>query len=216
MALRPQDTTVSYRCPACGKSVVSVTGVFALTGDMIKLKCSCGESELLIKNEGAGKVRLIVPCLFCAKPHQYVISKELLMSREVFEFPCNFSGVNICFSGSKGAVLKAAEESDKRLAELIDDTELAEIYAQNQRLEEDDEDLYSDEHVRDMILFVLGDLCEEGKIECDCRDGGNFLVENEVGKVRIMCKKCGKRREYFCSENMETRALFDAVKIKLV
>ena len=36
MALRPQDTTVSYRCPACGKSVVSVTGVFALTGDMIK------------------------------------------------------------------------------------------------------------------------------------------------------------------------------------
>ena len=214
MALRPQDTVVSYRCPACGKSVFSVTGVFALTGDMIKLKCSCGESELLIKKEGEGKVRLTVPCLFCAKPHAYVISKDLIMSREVFAFPCNFSGVDVCFAGSKGAVLKAAEESDKRLAEIIDDTELAEIYAQNMALE-DDERLYSDEHVRDMILFVLGDLCEEGKIECDCREGGDFLVENEIGKVRIMCKKCGKRREYFCSENMETRDLFDAVKIKL-
>ena len=94
MALRPQDTTVSYRCPACGKSVVSVTGVFALTGDMIKLKCTCGESELLIKNEGEGKVRFTVPCLFCAKPHQYLISRELIMSRELFEFPCKFSGVN--------------------------------------------------------------------------------------------------------------------------
>jgi RNase P subunit RPR2 len=216
MALRPQDTTVAYRCPACGKTALSVTGVFALTGDMIKLKCACGESELLIKNEGAGKVRLIVPCLFCAKPHQYVISKELVMSRELFEFPCNFSGVNLCFAGSKGAVLKAAEESDKRLAEIIDDTELAEIYAQNRGMEEDEDDLYSDEHIRDMILFVLGDLCEEGKIECDCREGGDFLAENEPSKVRIMCKKCGKRREYFCSENMETRALFDAVKIKLV
>ena len=215
MALRPQDTVVSYRCPACGKSVVSVTGVFALTGDMIKLKCTCGESELLIKSEGEGKVRFTVPCLFCAKPHQYVIAKNLLLSREIFAFPCNFSGVDICFSGAKGAVLKATEEADKRLAELIDDTELAEIYAQNQGLAEE-ENLYSDEHVRDMILFVLGDLCEDGKIECDCREGGDFLVENEVGKVRIMCKKCGKRREYFCSENMETRDLFDAVKIKLV
>ena len=214
MALRAQDTVVSYRCPACGKSVVSVTGVFALTGDMIKLKCTCGESELLIKKEGEGKLRFTVPCLFCAKPHQYLVSKELLMSREIFAFPCNFSGVDICFSGSKGAVLKAEEESDKRLAELIDDTELAEIYAQNQSVDED-ERLYNDEHVRDMILFVLGDLCEEGKIECDCCEGGDFLVENEIGKVRIMCKKCGKRAEYFCSENMETRALFVAVKIKL-
>jgi hypothetical protein len=187
----------------------------ALTGDMIKLKRTCGESELLMKQEGEGKVRLIVPCLFCAKPHQYVISKELLMSREIFEFPCNFSGVSICFAGSKGAVLKAAEESDKRLSEMIDDTELAGIYEQNRRLAEEDDDLYNDEHVRDMILFVLGDLCEEGKIECDCCEGGDFLVENEPGKVRIMCKKCGKRREFFCSENMETRALFDAVKIKL-
>ena len=59
MALRPRDTTVSYRCPACGKSVVSVTGVFALTGDMIKLKCTCGESELLIKQEGEGKAHHI-------------------------------------------------------------------------------------------------------------------------------------------------------------
>ena len=213
MILTPKETTIAYRCPACGKSVVSVTGVFALTGDMIKLKCGCGESELLIKNEGEDKVRLIVPCLFCPNPHQYVISKSLLMNREIFAFPCNYSGIDIGFSGSKGAVLKAVEESDKRLAELIDDTELAEIYEQNRG---EEENLYNDEHVRDMILFVLGDLCEEGKIECDCKDGGDFLVDNEIGKVRIMCKKCGKRREYFCTENMETRDLFDAVKIKLV
>lgn len=212
MILQPKESTLAYRCPACGKSVVSVTGVFALTGDMIKLKCGCGNSELLIKNEGEDKLRLIVPCLFCPTPHQYVVSKKLLLNREIFAFPCNYSGVDVCFSGSKGAVLKAVEESDKRLSELIDDTELAQIYEQNQS---DEENLYNDEHVRDMILFVLGDLCEEGKIFCDCSDGGDFLVENEIGKVRIMCKKCGKRREFFCSENMETRALFDATHIKL-
>ena len=142
------------------------------------------------------------------------ISKEVLVNNEIFSYACSNSGAEIFFSGTKGEVLKAIEEADRDLAELIDDTELAQIYEQNRG--EEDEMLYNDEHVRDMILFVLGDLCEEGKIECDCKDGGDFLVDNEIGKVRIMCKKCGKRREYFCTENMETRDLFDAVKIKLV
>lgn len=213
MALRPQDTTVAYRCPACGKSVVSVTGVFALTGDMIKLKCGCGESELLLKNEGFDKMRVTMPCLFCARPHNMVISKEVLTTHEIFSYACPNSGAEIFFSGSKGEVLKALEEADRDLAELIDDTELAEIYERNRG--EEDEGLYNDEHIRDMILFVLGDICEEGMIECDCKQGGDFLVENEIGKVRIMCKRCGKRQEYFCSENMKTRDLFDAVKIKL-
>ncbi len=213
MAIRPQDTVVAYRCPACGKSVISVTGALALTGDLIKLKCGCGESEMLMKNE-KGKLRLTIPCLFCAHPHQVSIAREVLENNEIFSYACSNSGAEIFFSGAKGEVLKAVEEADEDLARLIDDTELAEIYAQNRG--EEDEMLYNDEHVRDMILFVLGDLCEEGKIECDCKDGGDFLVDNEPGKVRIMCKKCGKRREYFCTENMETRDLLDAVKIKLV
>lgn len=212
--LKPQETTIAYRCPACGKSVISVTGVFALSGDMIKLKCGCGGSELLIKKESEEKVRLIVPCLFCSKPHQYVVSRELLCSRETLAFPCKYAGVDICFSGSKGEILKALEESDKQISELVDETELAHIFEENSS---EEECLYNDEHVRDMILFVLGDLCEEKKIDCDCGMGnGDYLVENDIGKVRISCKKCGCAREYFCAENMDTRALFDAVSLKLI
>lgn len=214
MILKPQETTIAYRCPACGKSVVSVTGVFALSGDMIKLKCGCGGSELTIKNEGEGKVRITVPCLFCTNPHQFVVAKNLLFGREVFAFPCAYAGVDICFTGSKGAVLKALEDSDKEIAALIDETELAHIYEENSS---DEEHLYNDEHIRDMILFVLGDLCEEKKIDCECGMGeGDFLVENDIGKVRISCKKCGCAREFFCQENMETRTLFDSAELKLL
>lgn len=211
MILEPKQTTIAYRCPACGKSVISVTGVFALTGDMIKLKCDCGGSELVIKNIGDGKIRLTVPCLFCPTPHNFVVSKKMLFNREVFTFPCAYSGVDICFSGSKGAVLKAIEESDKALSELIDDTELAKIFEENG----ENENSYNDEHIRDMILFVLGDLCEEKKIKCACSDGGDFLVENEIGKVKISCKKCGCSREFFCEESIDTRALLDADSLEL-
>ena len=214
MILKPQETVIAYRCPACGKSVISVTGVFALSGDMIKLKCGCGGSELNIKSAGEDKVRITVPCLFCPNPHQFVVSKQLLCEREVFAFPCTYSGADICFSGSKGAVLKALEESDEEIAELIDDTELAKIYEQNSA---DEDRRYSDEHIRDMILFVLGDLCEEKKIICDCGEGeGDFLVENDAGNVRISCKKCGCAREFSCMESLETRTLFDAAELKLL
>ena len=212
--LKPQETIIAYRCPACGKTVVSVTGVFALSGDMIKLKCGCGASELTIKNEDAGKVRISVPCLFCARPHSYVVSRDVILGREAFAFTCKYAGADICFSGAKGAVLKALEESNEEIASLIDDTELAHIDEGN---ETEEEHLYNDEHVRDMILFVLGDLCEEGKIECDCGMGkGDFLVENDIGTVRISCKKCGCERTFFCRECMETQTLFDAAQIRLV
>ena len=44
MVLKPKESIVSYRCPKCGTTVMSMVGTFALSGDLIKLKCSCGES----------------------------------------------------------------------------------------------------------------------------------------------------------------------------
>ncbi len=211
MILQPKETTVAYRCPSCGKSIVSVTGVFALSGDMIKLKCDCGESELIIKNIGDGKVRITVPCLFCPKPHSFNVSKKILFGRELFAFPCAYSGIDICFCGTKGAVLKGLQDSDKAIAELIDDTELAGIYEQNSERGD-----YNDEHIRDLILFTLGDLFEEKKIFCHCGTDGDFLVENDIGKVNISCKKCGASRMFECCENLDTRALLDAEKLELI
>ena len=214
MILDVKKTTVAYRCPHCGGGVMSAVSPFAVGADMIKLKCECGASELTIKNEDAGKVRISVPCLFCARPHSYVVSRDVILSREAFAFSCKYAGADICFSGAKGAVLKALEDSNEEIASLIDDTELAHIYEGN---ETEEEHLYNDEHVRDMILFVLGDLCEEGKIECDCGMGkGDFLVENDIGTVRISCKKCGCERTFFCRECMETQTLLDAAQIRLV
>ena len=52
MVLETKKATVAYRCPHCGCGVISVVDIFSLSADMIKLKCSCGQSELeVIKAE---------------------------------------------------------------------------------------------------------------------------------------------------------------------
>ncbi len=211
MILQPKDTTLAYRCPECGSTVFSVVGALALSGDIIKLKCSCGGSELILENIEDDKIRLTVPCVFCPTPHRYVVSRKVLTGRELFTFPCAYSGVDILFVGSKGSVMKAVEISDKEIAELIDETELSGVRNANEG-----DNLYGDEHIRDMILFVLGDLAEEKAIYCDCEDGGDFLVEQTRDSVVISCKTCGCKKEFSCAgTSIEAQALFDAAKLYL-
>ena len=45
MVISPKQTTIAYRCPVCGTGVISAVGMFSLSADMIKLKCTCGKSE---------------------------------------------------------------------------------------------------------------------------------------------------------------------------
>ena len=91
MILQEKKATVAYRCPVCGKAVLSMVGVFSLSADMLKLKCECGGSEMVITNSTDGKVRLSVPCIVCPRPHNYLISKNVLFSGNIFVIPCSYS-----------------------------------------------------------------------------------------------------------------------------
>ena len=169
MIIQPKETAIAYRCPECGTTVHSVVGVFALSGDRIKLKCSCGGSELLIENTQDGKMRFTVPCIFCPHPHNFLISRKTVLSRELFTIPCGLAGYDICFMGREDKVREAVEQSDKELYEEISAEEIRELKDKNSS------ESYYDEHKADMLVYVFGELCEEGKNHCKCEDGGDFL-----------------------------------------
>ena len=101
MVLEPQNTTVAYRCPHCGGAVYSGINLFMLSADMLKLKCSCGQSEMtLIKSQSdEQKVRLSVPCMFCPNPHHFTLSRTLLFDKELFALPCPYSDITVCCVG---------------------------------------------------------------------------------------------------------------------
>lgn len=161
-------------------------------------------------NAGDDKIRITIPCIFCPSPHHYVVSRKLLMTRELFTFPCAYAGLDILFVGTKGEVMKAVEVSDKELNSLIDETELAGVHKANE------DDLFVDEHQRDMVLFVLSDLAEEERIHCECEDKGDYLVEITANGVRISCKKCGAARDIACvGSTIDTQAILDCTDLYL-
>ena len=59
MIIDQKKTTLAYRCPHCGAVPTSMVGAFSLSGDLFKLKCSCGNSHLTLEKTNDDK---IFPC----------------------------------------------------------------------------------------------------------------------------------------------------------
>lgn len=210
MILEMKNILAAYRCSECGNTVFGITGAVALTGDMIKLKCGCGESAMTIKNIQNGKVRVTVPCVFCRGDHTFVISKNLLLSKELFTYPCPYTGIDICFFGTDENVREAVKVSDEQLSELLTDDEREALSEMN------GDGVSADEHVRDMITLVLGELADDGKIFCECGASHDLAVRDGEDYVEIFCKKCGCSKRYFCESSIGTQELFDADEIHLI
>ena len=166
MILEPQKTTVAYRCPVCGCGVISAVGMFSLGADMIKLKCTCGESELTMVYTDDNKVRLTVPCLVCPKPHNYVVNKSVFFGRDLFVLPCAYSDLNLCFMGEMNHVKAELARSELALLDMLEKNGITSLDS----LRKTEEELLPDPQILDIIMFVIHDLEAEDKIYCRCAD----------------------------------------------
>ena len=190
MVLDKKEATAAYRCPSCGAGVMSLVGAFSLSADMIRLRCSCGGSEMTVQYRSDRRVRLTVPCLFCPTPHTYTLSDEVFFHRSLTAFPCPFTGVDVAFIGGKDDVVAALEESERELLELLGDTDPAELERVRNRA-------LTDPQVFDIVNFVVADLKEEGKIHCFCHDGdGDYRVMIGDNSIRVICERCGAQAEF--------------------
>ena len=143
MILDSRETTVAYRCPHCGQTTVSVVGVFALSGDLIRLKCGCKKSELQISYTSDRKIRITTPCLVCQKPHTFVLGAGTFFADRVLTYSCPMTGLELCFIGKKDEVLAAASEADRHLLELMDEAGLENLdEIKSPESEDDREDIY--------------------------------------------------------------------------
>ncbi|MBQ7384515.1 MAG: hypothetical protein IJV72_06970 [Clostridia bacterium] len=187
MVLDSKQTTVAYRCPHCGAGVMSAVGLFALTADMIKLKCTCGESEMSVVYSKDGKLRLTVPCILCPNPHSFTVNSSVFFKNDLFLLPCPYSDINICMIGEENKVKAELARTELELLDLLEEHGIDnfDIFHQEQTL--------TDPQILDIILFVINDLDAEGKIFCKCEDNeeGDYEVEMTSEGIKVSCKKCG-------------------------
>lgn len=200
MVLETKQTTVAYRCPHCGSGVISAVGMFSLSADMVKLKCTCGQSELQIVYSKDGKVRLKVPCIICPSGHSYTVSKNIFFGRDLFVLPCPCSDINIAFMGEMNAVKAELARTELELLEILEESGACSFDS----LHGENDKYLTDPQVAEIVMFVIRDLEAENKIFCRCersevedeeeeRVYDVEILENGDG-IRVSCPKCGAER----------------------
>lgn len=213
MILDPQKTTIAYRCPSCGGGVISAVGMFSLGADMVKLKCTCGESELTMVYTGDDKVRLSVPCLVCPKPHSFTVSRSIFFGRDLFVLPCPYTDLNLCFMGEMNHVKAELARSELELLELMEKNGLTSL----DDLHQQDEELLPDPQILDIIMFVIHELEAEEKIYCRCADphDSEFDCRMVEDGILVFCKTCGASRMIPVNNLLGAQAFLDCDSLRL-
>lgn len=189
MVLETKQTTVAYRCPHCGSGVMSAINPFVLKGSMVRLKCECGKSFLEVQPAAGGKLHLSVPCMLCPTPHHFTVSEAIFYGQELFVLPCPYTDLNVCVLGEINHVKAELSRSELELLDLMEKNGIQSFEALHQEAEE----VVSDPQVLEVVLFVIRDLDEEGKIFCRCAPGEEHEYDAEIlaGGVKVSCRKCG-------------------------
>ncbi len=200
MVLESKQTTVAYRCPHCGAGVMSIVGIFDLTADMVKLKCSCGHSEMQIVYSKDRRVRFTVPCILCPKPHNFTVSSTLFFGKELFVLPCPYSDINICMMGDTNHVKAELSRTELELMDMLEESGLGSFD------ELKGEQYLSDPQITEIVTYVIRELDEEGRIYCRCPEGteGDYEAEIRQDGIFLCCKSCG------ASKLIPTDSLIDA------
>ena len=216
MVLESKQTTVAYRCPHCGSGVLSAVGMFSLAADMVKLKCSCGHSEMEIVYSKDGKIRIKVPCMICPSGHSYTVSKNIFFGRDVFVLPCPISNINIGFMGSIDHVKFELSRTELELLEILEENGVDSFSALHG---DNDDKMLSDPQIEEIVMFVIHDLEAENKIYCKCNpapEGKAMPVADDAQPervydaeivedgIKVSCRECG------CSRVIPTDGLLSA------
>lgn len=213
MVLDKKETTLAYRCPHCSGWVSSIVGIFSLSADMLKLKCPCGESEVTLVYTNDKKVRLTVPCFLCPKPHSFTVSSNAFFEKGLLALPCAYSGIDIAFLGNSEEVRAAEEESDEELGRLIEEVGGANPFG---RKKEEENPLFSDPQILEIVNFVIRDLDEAGEISCRCPEfEGSYVVDVCADGVTVTCENCKAKKLIPVTSTISAQAFLNCDHLEL-
>ena len=195
MAVLPTQRHIAYRCPDCGEAVVGLVGRFALSANMLRLKCSCGSEMSLDMNIISGeKIRLSVPCLYCRQNHSYVVSEALFFDKDRFLLNCPYSGMDIAFLGEEDVVSHEIVRTGEELSALMKNLEAEEL-SDLQPEDMDEGEVLPDPAVYNLLKFLIKDLEEEGNLHCPCGEGPYDRRFTDTG-MQAFCERCGASYDF--------------------
>ncbi|MBQ7363432.1 MAG: hypothetical protein IJW48_03160 [Clostridia bacterium] len=185
---------IAFRCSACGGATLGLLGGITRSADMLRVRCTCGESALDVKKKGNGGLHLSVPCVYCRDNHGFSLSLDAEREDNTVRLPCPFSNMDIAFIGNEESVTKELERTGEELMRVIRSFEGEEL-SDIQPSDADEGDV-CDPAVYDTVNFLVRDLEAEGRLTCPCGEPKPELRFSDEG-IQVFCTSCGASYTFY-------------------
>ncbi len=180
---------IAYRCPSCGDMTLGLLGKFAFSADLLRLKCTCGESVLDAKIRKDHKLDFSVPCVYCKKNHNFTLTESIAFERDRFSLACPYANMDILHFGDEESVGEDGKRTGAELSDVLKNLE-ADDLADIQPQDLDKEDILPDPALYDTFRFLIKEMEAEGTIDCPCH-GGEYDLRFTDGGIEAYCPHCG-------------------------
>ncbi len=203
---------IGFRCSACGGATLGLLGGITKSADMLRVKCTCGESALDVKKKADGKLHLSVPCVYCRDSHGFTLSLDGGREDNTVRLPCPFANMDIAFIGNEESVIRELERTGKELSSVIasfEGEELSDIQPSDT-----DEGEICDPAVYDTVNFIVRDLEAEGNVSCPCGKCTPDLRFTDEG-IQVFCTSCGASYTFYAKSGASAESYLSLDKIEL-
>ena len=141
--------------------------------------------------------------------------------------------LHTCFIGKKEQVCKAMDETEQQLLQTLQQAgldiapneRLTDVAARELHMERgpyagdgnfDHSVNFDDNHIMDMISFVLKDMMEAGDITCRCEKGkGDYEIIPTKDGFTVHCKQCNAARTVPCNSSLSAEAFLESTSLHL-
>ncbi len=195
------DITIAYKCSSCGTFDFHRVSIFNLVVHKNNmLFCKCGKAHLSFVKSDKNGYCIMVPCIGCGAEHQYTMTREALIGKNIIINSCPVTGIKNCFIGKDYFVRKFIDKLEKELDGIIDGYGY-ESYFENTRVMLD-------------TLNRIHDIAEMKHLRCECGNTDITVAMFRKG-IGLKCNNCYREKFIPASTNNDLKIFLQKDSIVL-
>lgn len=194
-------TTISLRCPVCGKLEIHPIHIFDLSGKGYKdVICECGYKKVKIGTKNFKRYWVQFNCIICELEHTLYFSPGELWGSQLLTIHCPDTDLKLGYMGPEILVQSEIQDQQQDLDAMIKDLGF--------------DDYFCDPEVMLGVLDQLHDIAETGGLLCQC---GNHNIDIDMypDKIELICRECQGMTMLNAKTHLDLEHLKETTKIIL-
>ncbi|AZR74037.1 hypothetical protein BBF96_11915 [Anoxybacter fermentans] len=169
-------TTISLRCPVCGRLDVHPINIFDFSGQRSKeIYCSCGYRKVKLETKNYKRYWVQFNCIICELEHTLFFTPSAFWGSKLLTIRCPDTDLKLGYLGPEILVQGEIQDQQQDLEAMIKDLGF--------------DDYFCDPEVMLGVLDILHDIAEAGGLFCQCGNK-NIDIDMYPDKIELVCREC--------------------------